>query len=108
MCGRFTLHMPWSELVKLYRVHDRPNLKPRYNIAPTQDILAIRLDQDGQQEPVQLRWGLIPFWAKDGQDRLQHDQRACGDGCKEASLPGRLQEAPLPDRRRRVLRVEEA
>jgi len=65
MCGRFTLHMPWSELVKLYRVHDRPNLKPRYNIAPTQDILAIRLDQDGQQEAVQLRWGLIPFWAKD-------------------------------------------
>lgn len=65
MCGRFTLHMPWSELVKLYRVHDRPNLKPRYNIAPTQDILAIRLDQDGQQEPVQLRWGLKPFWAKD-------------------------------------------
>ena len=65
MCGRFTLHMPWSELVKLYRVHDRPNLKPRYNIAPTQDVLAIRLDKDGQQEAVQLRWGLIPFWAKD-------------------------------------------
>ncbi len=65
MCGRFTLDMPWSELVKLYRVHDRPNLKPRYNIAPTQDVLAIRLDKDGQQEAVQLRWGLIPFWAKD-------------------------------------------
>jgi putative SOS response-associated peptidase YedK len=65
MCGRFTLPMPWSELVKLYRVHDRPNLKPRYNIAPTQDILAVRLDQDGQQEAVQLRWGLLPFWAKE-------------------------------------------
>ena len=65
MCGRFTLHMPWSELVKLYRVHDRPNLKPRYNIAPTQDVLAIRLDKEGQQEAAQLRWGLIPFWAKD-------------------------------------------
>ena len=57
--------MPWSELVKLYRVHNRPNLKPRYNIAPTQDVLAIRLDKEGQQEAAQLRWGLIPFWAKD-------------------------------------------
>ena len=65
MCGRFTLHMPWSELVKLYRVHDRLNLEPRYNIAPTQDILAIRLDKEGQQEAIQLRWGLLPFWAKD-------------------------------------------
>ena len=57
--------MPWSELVKLYRVHDRLNLEPRYNIAPTQDILAIRLDKEGQQEAIQLRWGLLPFWAKD-------------------------------------------
>ena len=63
MCGRFTLHMPWSELVKLYRVHDRPNLRPRYNIAPTQDVLAVRLNGEGEQEAVQLRWGLIPFWA---------------------------------------------
>ena len=65
MCGRFTLHMPWSELVKLYRVHDRPNLTPRYNIAPTQDILAVRLDEDGAQELANLRWGLIPRWSKD-------------------------------------------
>ena len=57
--------MPWSELVKLYRVHDRPNLRPRYNIAPTQDVLAIRLNVEGNQEAVQLRWGLIPFWAKE-------------------------------------------
>lgn len=65
MCGRFTLHMPWAELVKLYRIHDRPNLTPRYNIAPTQDILAVRLDKDGAQELADLRWGLIPRWSKD-------------------------------------------
>jgi putative SOS response-associated peptidase YedK len=57
--------MPWSELVKLYRVHDRPNLRPRYNIAPSQNILAIRLNEDGKQEAVELRWGLLPFWAKE-------------------------------------------
>jgi putative SOS response-associated peptidase YedK len=66
MCGRFTLHMPWSELVRLYRVHDdRRNLRPRYNIAPTQDVLAVRLNPAGEREAVDLRWGLLPFWAKD-------------------------------------------
>ena len=45
MCGRFTVHMPWSELLKLYRVHDWPNPRPRYHIAPKQDVLAIRLDK---------------------------------------------------------------
>jgi putative SOS response-associated peptidase YedK len=58
--------MPWSELVNLYRIHDdRRNLRPRYNIAPTQDVLAVRLNPAGEREAVDLRWGLLPFWAKD-------------------------------------------
>lgn len=66
MCGRFILHVPWSELVALYRIHDSGlNLRPRYNIAPTQDVLAVRLDAAGEREAVNLRWGLVPFWAKD-------------------------------------------
>jgi putative SOS response-associated peptidase YedK len=66
MWGRFTLHMSWAELVRLYRIHDKGwNLPPRYNIAPTQDVLAIRLNEAGEREPVNLRWGLIPRWAKD-------------------------------------------
>jgi len=40
-------------------------MPPRYNIAPTQDAAAVRLDRDGQREFVMLRWGLIPYWAKD-------------------------------------------
>lgn len=39
--------------------------RPRYNIAPTQDIAAIREDENRQRELVMLRWGLVPFWAKD-------------------------------------------
>lgn len=38
---------------------------PRYNIAPTQDIAAIRQTEEGDIECRALRWGLIPFWAKD-------------------------------------------
>ena len=41
------------------------DMKPRYNIAPTQDIAAIRNDESDGRELVALRWGLIPFWAKD-------------------------------------------
>ena len=40
-------------------------MKPRYNIAPTQDIAAIREDAGQGRELAAFRWGLIPFWAKD-------------------------------------------
>ncbi len=40
-------------------------VRPRRNIAPTQDIAAIRNDENEQRELVMLRWGLVPFWAKD-------------------------------------------
>jgi putative SOS response-associated peptidase YedK len=40
--------------------------EPRYNIAPTQEILAVRVDAaKGEREPAMLRWGLIPSWSKD-------------------------------------------
>ncbi len=38
-------------------------IKPRYNIAPAQDILAII--NDGGYQAVSLKWGLVPFWSKD-------------------------------------------
>jgi putative SOS response-associated peptidase YedK len=40
-------------------------LPPRWNIAPSQDIPAVRLDRHGKRRLVRLRWGLIPYWAKD-------------------------------------------
>src|SRR6202011_5220497 len=36
---------------------------PRYNIAPTHDVLAAR--NDDKNEIVRLRWGLVPYWARD-------------------------------------------
>jgi putative SOS response-associated peptidase YedK len=42
-----------------------PLFEPRYNIAPTQDILVIRAEpKGGDREGAILRWGLIPVWAK--------------------------------------------
>ncbi len=64
MCGRFTLTTPASKLVEIFGlVDDFPPLPPRYNIAPTQPVAAIR-EQDGFRRLNMLRWGLLPFWAK--------------------------------------------
>src|SRR5258708_4634243 len=68
MCGRFTLTVPASEIADaLGRFAGlEPELKPRYNIAPTQNILALRQIAADQPLPYcRLRWGLVPFWADD-------------------------------------------
>ena len=64
MCGRFTLRTPAHRLAEAFGVDALPNLAPRYNIAPTQDVVAIRHGGAGR-ELTMLRWGLIPGWAKD-------------------------------------------
>ena len=65
MCGRFAFYSPAEAVAALFGAHDGVDLKPRYNIAPTQFIAGIRNDQDGKRELADFRWGLVPFWAKD-------------------------------------------
>lgn len=64
MCGRYTLTHPeliprWFDEISDVR------MPPRFNIAPTQDAPVIRISEEGSYELTQLRWGLIPHWAKD-------------------------------------------
>jgi putative SOS response-associated peptidase YedK len=62
MCGRFALKN--SQAVKAaFDLKDMPELPPRYNIAPSQDIAIIRADPDGRHLSL-AHWGLIPVWAK--------------------------------------------
>lgn len=65
MCGRFTLRMPVKELAPLFEVASDFETVPRYNIAPTQSVLAVRQGGDGKRQIVGLRWGLVPAWADD-------------------------------------------
>src|SRR5438270_1388176 len=70
MCGRFTNQFAWRELVDLYRITEPylgpiSNLQPRFNFAPTDTGPVIRLDNESRREPVMMRWGLVPSWAKD-------------------------------------------
>ena len=65
MCGRFAFYSPTEAAAALFGVAGSLDVEPRYNIAPTQYVAAIRNDQQGERELVMLRWGLVPFWAKD-------------------------------------------
>ncbi|MBD3190744.1 MAG: hypothetical protein GF308_08870 [Candidatus Heimdallarchaeota archaeon] len=78
MCGRFAQISPAHILRKIFRLlADLPEIPPRYNIAPGQNIYVIRdivIREEQQQtsetpefkrELSQLKWGLIPFWAED-------------------------------------------
>lgn len=65
MCGRFAFYSPVEATAALFGARASTALEPRYNIAPTQDIASIRGDEQGSRELVMLRWGLVPFWAKD-------------------------------------------
>ncbi len=66
MCGRFVLMTPGKSLAERFELGEIPDLEPRYNIAPTQVVVIIRLDRETlQRRLAQVKWGLIPFWSKD-------------------------------------------
>jgi putative SOS response-associated peptidase YedK len=65
MCGRFDLHLPKELLAEIFGISIVQDLQPRYNIAPTQQIVVIRSYPDGSKHLDLLKWGLIPSWAKD-------------------------------------------
>ena len=65
MCGRFAFYSPAEATAALFAAETEREFTPRYNVAPTQDIAAIRLDESGSRELVTFRWGLVPSWAKD-------------------------------------------
>ncbi len=77
MCGRFTLTTPTDEISEYFRILEggagfaRHRHRPRYNIAPTQEVACVRRrvspEEQGAatRELVEMRWGLIPSWAKE-------------------------------------------
>ena len=66
MCGRYTLKSRAEVIAEKFGVQAPPTLPERFNIAPSQLVLAVR-ERPGthERELVALQWGLIPFWADD-------------------------------------------
>jgi len=69
MCGRARLSSDYSELKIRFSVPDEVpalNYPPRWNFAPTQTLPIVRFDDKaGHRTAEMMRWGLVPFWAKD-------------------------------------------
>lgn len=66
MCGRYTLSTPSDDLALLFDISELMPLPPRYNLAPTQEAAVVRVKESGGPRRLDLlKWGLIPYWAKE-------------------------------------------
>lgn len=65
MCGRYTLSARRLERAEKALHSLFPELAPRYNIAPSQEVPIIRESPEGQYELVMVHWGLIQHWAEE-------------------------------------------
>ena len=66
MCGRFRLGKGREALKKFFGAYNDIEWEPRYNLAPTQDIVTVRQDRHEPKRVLSLmRWGLIPNWSND-------------------------------------------
>lgn len=71
MCGRYTLHSSPERIARHFEVDPGsiPELEPRYNVAPAQQVPAVGPSSRGEGRGVaQFRWGLVPHWARDPSD----------------------------------------
>jgi putative SOS response-associated peptidase YedK len=66
MCGRYTLATPDPATLRVrFPLGERVEIKPRYNVAPGDEVLAVTTDRGGAPRGELLRWGLVPQWAQD-------------------------------------------
>ncbi len=71
MCGRYSLADVEREnlgerFLLTLEALGAIDVRPRYNIAPSQQLLAVVVGEDGWRTPTRLRWGFTPSWSKDG------------------------------------------
>ena len=64
MCGRYVIKTPPDLMRPAFGYAEQPNFPARYNVAPTQPIPVVRID-NGRRSFALVRWGLVPAWVKD-------------------------------------------
>ena len=69
MCGRFVQYSNAQVYASAFAVETLFEARPRYNLAPTQAVLAVRTGESGVRELTPLRWGLVPSWSKGPDNR---------------------------------------
>jgi putative SOS response-associated peptidase YedK len=95
MCGRARLSSDVSEIKLVFSIppeRPTPNFPPSWNVAPTDTLPVVRYEPKAQQRSLDmLRWGLIPYWAKDLKvDFARGDREQAGfpQGVRAPALPG--------------------
>jgi putative SOS response-associated peptidase YedK len=63
MCGRFALAYVRAFHTRFEVIDHAARVEPRFNIAPTQTVPVVV--RESTNKVVEMRWGLVPFWAKD-------------------------------------------
>ena len=104
MCGRFVITSPPAALRQIFGYVEQPNFPPRHNIAPTQPVPVVIVENGGRHFRL-MRWGLLPSWVKDPRTFTLLINARRRDGQGKAGLQERDQAAALPDSGRRLLRM---
>ena len=92
MCGRFTVTTDIKAIADRFSAPTPPaewsSVKPRYNIASTQDVIVV--SGEGRRQIRQMRWGLIPSWAKNpaiGSQMINAGVIACAEAGRCLAAP---------------------
>lgn len=70
MCGRFVSSTPAKVLAETFvvdevKLGDGGDVEPNFNVAPTNDVIAVAVSKEGSRQLGTFHWGLVPSWAKD-------------------------------------------
>jgi putative SOS response-associated peptidase YedK len=65
VCGRFTLSASPEAVASAFSLEETPQLRPRFNVAPGQQVATVEVAPEGGRRLVPRRWGLVPRWARD-------------------------------------------
>jgi putative SOS response-associated peptidase YedK len=66
MCGRYSLATPaHNDLRSRFALSEALEIRQRFNVAPGDDVVTVTTSKEGEPRGELLRWGLVPFWAKD-------------------------------------------
>jgi putative SOS response-associated peptidase YedK len=64
VCGRYSLAVDPAQLRARFSLGPGIEIRPRYNIAPGDELAAVTSGRDGEPRGQMLRWGLVPHWSR--------------------------------------------
>ena len=104
MCGRYTVAVDPQLLAERFNVALPDDVEPRYNVAPSQPVMTVTQRSSGRELLI-ARWGLVPHWAKEPKVGFKMINARAETLAEKSTYRRLLTARPLPDPRRRLLRV---